>query len=269
MALLLVLGPALALAPTSEAVVGADVDAEVVADDVRDAIVGSGGLVLPPSVEPATRREVAGCPGCAWRISSPCVEGPLGNAFEGQETCLSVTRGCQVGSLRRTWFRPAGGPWREIGLVCLQADPVTVESVGDRVRQELVRHLPAPVVERLPRTGVVTGIPTIFSSGQSDRTQRFSWRIAGRRVTVVATPTWVWRFPDGSALTTDDPGSLGPDGAVRHVFRRAGTAQVACASRWTGEYTVDGLGPFPIPGAVTQETTTTVPVGEGRALLTP
>lgn len=258
----LVVAPAASLAAS---VAGAD----VAADDDRDAIVGSGGLVLPAAAAEATRREVAGCRGCAWRLTSPCVEAPLGNSFEGQAACLSVTRGCQGGSLRRTWFRPTNQPWQDLGLMCMRDDPVTVESVGESVRQELVRHLPSLSVNRLPRTGIMTGLPTVFSSGQPAGVQRFDWRIAGRRVAVAASPTWEWRFPDGSSLTTGDPGRLDPQGTVRHVFRRAGPATVTCATRWTGEYTVDGLGPFPIPGSVTQEIAMAVPVGEGRALLTP
>lgn len=243
--------------------------AGIAADDEQDAFVGTGGLLLPASVDSATRREVAGCPNCQWRVTSPCVEQPLGNAFDGQSACLSVTRGCQVGSLRRTWFRPEARPWRDLGLVCLRDDPVTVESIGGRVQQELVHRLPVLAVRMLPRSGVVTGIATAFSSGQSDGRQRFSWRIAGSEVSVVAEPSWSWRFPDGEVTVTSDPGTVSPAGPVRHVFRRSGSAPVACVSRWAGEYWVDGLGPFPIPGAVHQEMTVRVAVGEGRALLTP
>lgn len=255
-------------APSASSTDG-DPEASVAADDVRDAIIGTGGLVLPRAVADDTRREVAGCRGCAWRLTSPCVEGPLGNAFDGQAACLSVTRGCQVGSLRRTWFRPADEGWRDLGLLCLESDPVTVESVGDRVREGLLHRLPDLSVSRLPSEGIVTGLPTVFSSGQPGGTQRFAWRILGRQVAVAVSATWSWRFPGSPSFTTEDPGGLHPAGRIRHAFRRSGMVPVTCASRWTGEFTVDGLGPFPIPGAVTQESSTDVPVGEGRALLTP
>jgi len=256
--------PVSASAP-SAAVPGTD----VVADDEQDAFVGSGGLVLPESVDATTRRVVAGCGNCQWRLSSPCLEQPLGNAFDGQPTCLSVSRGCQVGSLRRTWFRPEDRPWRDLGLMCLQDTPMTVESIGGRVREDLVHHLPRLAIGILPPTGVVTGIPTVFSSGQPGGRQSFAWRIQGREVTVRAVPTWSWHFPDTAAQTTAEPGDLRPQGGVRHVFRRSGSASVTCTSRWLGEFSVDGLGPFPIPGTVNQEATLPVSVGEGRALLTP
>lgn len=265
MALLLLPVPMLAVPAQAAAVPATD----VVADDERDAFVGTGGLVLPGSVDQSTRREVADCTGCQWRVTSPCVERPLGNSFDGQAACLSVSRGCQVGSLRRTWFRSDHRAWRDLGLVCMDQDPVTVEALGGRVREDLVRRLPSLRPDRLPRSGVVTGIPTVFSSGQPAGTQRFSWRILGRDVSVAATPSWSWRFPDGSEISTRDPGLLDESGDIRHIFRRAGAARVACESRWSGEFTVDGLGPYPIRGGVTQGATVAVPVGEGRALLTP
>lgn len=240
----------------------------VVADDASDTIVGTGGLILPDGVADGIRREVSSCPGCSWRVTSPCVDSGLGNAFDGQTHCRSVTRGCQVGSLRRTWFRPEGGAWRELGLVCVTERPVTVAMLGDRIHDRLEERLPAPQVAHAPASGVVTGIPTAFSAGAQAPVREFDWTILGQRVRVQAVPTWTWAFPDGTSVRTQDPGRLAPDSAVRHTFRRSGPMEVVCSVEWRGEYTVPGLGTFPVSEVIRQRSLTLVSVGEGRALLT-
>lgn len=238
-------------------------------DDAAESIVGSGGLILPPQVDEATRAQVASCPDCLWRLASPCTEAPLGNAFDANPTCLSVTRGCSGGSLRRTWFREGEAPWRDIGLVCLRQEPVTVEEVGDRVEERLVQRLPPLAVSHLPRQGIVTGLDTVFSTGQPVGTQAFRWRLQGREVEVEVTPSWTWTFPSGRRGPVADPGLLAPGGSIRESFRYSGVARVGCTAMWSGHYRVDGLGPFTISTPVVQEAVTRVPVGEGRALLMP
>lgn len=240
----------------------------VVGDDDSDTIIGTGGLILPDGVDDGVRREVSSCPGCAWRVTSPCVDSGLGNAFDGQPHCRSVTRGCQVGSLRRTWFRPEAGAWRELGLVCLTERPVTVAMVGDRIHDRLEERLPVPEVEHAPAQGVVTGIPTAFAVEEQSMARDFDWTILGQQVTVRAVPTWTWTFPDGTTVRTQDPGRLDPGSAVRHIFRRSGPMTVVCSVEWSGEYRLPGLGTFPISGLIRQRSQVLVSVGEGRALLT-
>lgn len=241
----------------------------VVGDDERDSIVGSGGLILPGTVDEGTRREVASCPGCRWKVTSPCIDSALGNSFDGQSHCRSVTRGCQVGSLRRTWFRPESGAWRDLGLMCVTDRPVTVADVGTRVMDRVEQRLPEASVSSLPATGVVTGLPTVFATGQSAGPREFDWTILGQAVRVTARPEWTWRFPDGTTLRTSHPGSLSPDGPVSHVFRRQGLMRVVCSVEWTGEYEIAGVGRFEWSDPVRQSTDVEVSVGEGRALLSP
>ena len=238
-------------------------------DDAAETIVGRGGLILPSQVDEATRAQVASCPDCLWRMASPCAAAPLGNAFDGSPTCLSVTRGCTGGSLRRTWFREGQAPWQDVGLVCLRDDPVTVEEIGARVGERLVQRLPPLAVSHLPRQGIVTGLATVFSTGQPVGPQAFRWRLQGQEVEVQVTPSWTWTFPSGRQGPVTDPGVLTPGGPIREVFRHPGLADVGCSTTWTGHYRVGGLGPFPIPTPVVQEATARVSVGEGRALLTP
>jgi hypothetical protein len=242
---------------------------EVEGDDAAEAFVGRGGLILPPQIDEITRTRVAECPDCVWRLASPCAQAPLGNAFDPSPPCLSVTRGCPGGTLRRTWFREGTAPWQEIGLVCLREDPVTVRAIGARVEERLLHHLPPLEVGHLPRQGIVTGLPTVFATGQPSGRQAFRWRLEGLEVEVEVTPSWEWTFPGGGRGPVSYPGVLAPMGPIREVFRRPGLARVTCSATWTGQYRVGGLGPFPISSPVVQEATTRVAVGEGRALLTP
>ena len=140
-------------------------------DDAAETIVGRGGLILPSQVDEATRAQVASCPDCLWRMASPCAAAPLGNAFDGSPTCLSVTRGCTGGSLRRTWFREGQAPWQDVGLVCLRDDPVTVEEIGARVGERLVV---SPRFHRLHH-----GVLSIGASGKNY---------------AVLLPVWDWVF---------------------------------------------------------------------------
>lgn len=265
-----VLWVTLLLAPLWWAPAGAPAHAATVeADDGRDEYVGSGGLLLPASVGQSTRQAVAQCQGCSWRLSSPCADAPLGNAFDAQPACLSVTRGCQAGSLRRTWFRPEAGAWRDLGLVCLRARPTTVRDVAQQVHERLVQGLPPLVPEHLPAHGIVTQLPTFFSSGQPAGPQRFRWGILGETVDVVASARWRWMFPGGAEQATTDPGQLTRSGTVNHVFRRPGHPIVDCTATWAAEFSVSGLGPFPVGEAIEQRASLPLSVGEGRALLTP
>lgn len=268
-AVLLALTAVLAPATLAGPVVAPAAGVEVVGDDEADAYVGRGGLILPPSVGEVTRRTVAECPDCRWRLTTPCVDTDLGNAFDGRQPCLSVTRPCPGGRLMRTWFDPGTGSWRDLGSVCLRETVHTVESLGQDLRSIVRQELPRADLGVLPASGVVTQLPTYFASGQADGAVRFQRDVAGARVDLVARPRWQWDFGDGASMTTDVAGELVPGGPVAHVYRRPGLWEVRCRVLWEAEFTVDGLGPFPVTGTIRQAARGVVAVGEGRALLTP
>ena len=241
----------------------------VVGDDINDAYVGTGGLILPATVDDATRRTVAGCRDCQWRLESPCASADLGNAFDGQQTCSSVARGCRRGELRRSWFRSEAGQWRDIGLVCLRSEIATVASVGSEVRDVVSDRVPAMSLASLPNRGILTQIPTIFETGQPAEAFRARRPIGGRTVSLVAHPRWTWDFGDGATTLTTDAGDLARRQGAMHAYRTSGRFGVTCRTDWAAEFEVDGLGPFPVVEPVVQEARMTVDVGEGRALLTP
>jgi hypothetical protein len=255
-------GALVSLAPASAA--------DLHGDDEADRYVGTGGLILPGTVGSATRREVAECLGCQWRLGSPCVEPDAGNPFSGTPLCLSVSRGCaDVAQLLRAWFRPPDGDWREIGLVCIgPGGPVTVADLGRDVRDWLSRNVPQQHPAFQPPRGVVTQLPVAFDSGQPARGIHEEVSLAGEAVELRAWPSWRWDFGDGASLTTARPGGRFPDLSVAHPYQVAATYRTRVLTSWSAEFLVNGLGPFPVTEPVTQSTTIVVPVGEGRAVLT-
>lgn len=235
---------------------------DVHGDDARDRYVGTGGLVLPGTVDTTTRRQVAECGDCDWRLSSPCVASVLGNAFG--DGCLSVVRGCPGGTLLRTWFRDGPQPWRDLGLMCVgPGGPVTVATVGGAARDRVERGIPPAAPAFLPAHGVLAQLPVRFASGQRPGDRHWSMQVLGTPVSIVAHPGWDWDFGDGSRLHDSD------QGMAEHVYRRSDVFSVACTTTWAATYTVDGLGPFPVPEPVTQVWRGSVDVGEGRAILVP
>ena len=56
--------------------------------------------------------------------------------------------------------------------------------------------------------------------------------------------------------------------AVTHTYRRPGSKVVTIKTTWEAEYSVNGVGPFPVSGdPVEQIATLRVPVKEARAVL--
>jgi len=243
--------------------------ADVHGDNGADRYVGTGGLILPASVGPSARTRVATCPDCHWRMSSPCAVVTAGTPFPGQVTCLSVTRGCPGGAeLLRVWFQSGGGPWEELGLVCLPpGGPVTVTYVAAAVQTRFVKDLPPLRPAHEPVRGVLTQLPVVFASGQPAGPLEADYSVLGQAVHLIARPTWAWDYGDGGLQTTSRPGGPYPDLSVSHVYRVSGPRLVRVATAWTATFTVDDLGPFPILEPVSQEAASAVLIGEGRAVL--
>ena len=245
--------------------------ADVHGDDERDRYVGTGGLLLPGSVDSGTRSTVAACAACQWRLATPCLLSPLGHAFDGQSPCMSVVRGCAAGDqLLRAWFRDAVDPWREIGLVCIgPAGPQTVSDVGRAAAARFEQDLPVLTPMAQPERGVVAQVPVVFGTGQVAGGARYRYPILGTDVDLTAVPRWLWDFGDGARLHTDAPGGRFPLTGVTHPYRRAGEYRVGVTTTWTATFMIGDIGPFRVEEPITQDRRFTVLVGEGRAVLAP
>lgn len=258
---ILVLAAGLALGPQVHAATSVN------GDDYRDQFVGTGGLILPSSVGEDTRRRVAGCADCTWRLTDPCVVD--GNAFDGSAVCDSVARGCpQARRTLRSWFSSGAGRWEDLGVVCI-SEPVTVHDVGVRVRDRLAQAVPPLDISFQPREGVLSQLPVIVDSGQAPGRVSFDMEVAGQSVSVIAGARWHWDFGDGYEVRTTSPGCAWPCTDITHAYRSPGEFYLAAKSTWQGDFRVDGLGPFPIQDPVTQQARDVVRVRQGRALLTP
>ena len=229
-----------------------------------DRYTGTGGLLLPGGSDSGTRREAAECSGCRWALSDPC------SADGGP--CLAVTRGCaQMAYLLRLRLSTDGGAtWSDKGLVCIPpSGPVTVADVRAEVHRRFERLVPALEPRIQPARGVVTQIPVNFISGHPASLPPSTHQILGRSVVLNPAVTWFWDFGDGAVASADEPGAAYPAGTIRHPYRQAGIRLAVVRADWSGTFTTDGLGPFPVGGGIQQSATVQVPVGEGRAVLVP
>ena len=222
---------------------------------------GSGGLILPSSVDTGTRTEVARCRGCSWKITAACVPGV-------DNYCDAAIRGCPgLIDHVRTWFRPAGGEWRETGLICLSTHQVTtVMGMEQIIAEGFTRYVPELNPRCWPETGAVVNIPLLCETGQSSGMREWSDAAAGMTIRIEAQPRWVWNF-EGTPMVSSTPGGQYPDMSVSHIYRSMGTKFISIQTLWSGQFSIDGLGPFPIERELLQEVGFTVEMGQARARL--
>jgi len=234
---------------------------DVVANPEQIRFEGSGGLILPGSVDSQTRNTVARCRDCAWKMTPACIPGD-------DNYCDAIIRSCPgLIDHVRTWFRPNGGDWIETGLVCLTSSRITTVSVADQaIAQEFTRYIPELAPRCWPETGVITNLPYLCTSGQRSGIHQWSHDLAGFGVTISATPKWVWSFSNSPLITASSGGPY-PDTSVSHVFARHGSHEFPIMAVWQGEFTVDGLGPFEIQSDLRQRVQWQVHVGEARGKL--
>lgn len=260
---------ALALA-CAAAVLGANPASavDVVGDDGRDLYSGTGGTVWPAREwhgDESGRQDAAACEGCAWRVTSSCTRLEFDTG-----SCPGSHVGCPAGSVRvRVWLQQAGEPWRLVGSACLgDAPPVTVADLGGAVRDRAEQLLPPLRAGSQPADGALVGLPAVFRTGQpADGIVGADLSVLGFDVVLDARVRWHWAWGDGSEGWTAAPGGRWPDASVSHTYRRAGAVQARVTSVWRGQYVVDGLGPFAVPGTLAQEAVLVVDVREARAVL--
>ena len=90
--------------------------------------------------------------------------------------------------------------------------------------------------------------------------QTFATSLLGVPVQVRATPSrFVWDFGDGSEpLVTTDAGAPWPEHTVARPYDHAGEYALTLTTTWSGQYRVNGAGPWlPVLGTAT---TTSTPV---------
>jgi PKD domain len=244
---------------------------DVHGDQGEGAIVGTGGLILPGSSydgDEDARRTAATCKDCRWRLQPRCL---YNTNADDDAMCAAAAATCPAGELRYRVFlyTPDDPEYREVGSVCIGAQGVTTtDELGARVRDAFIDLLPKPDPAYQPKGGDIVNLPAVFASGQPHAFGPRTFALLGEQVEVTAVATWSWDFGDGARLVTVSPGGGWPDASVSHVYRTAGTRTVNLTTSWTGDFTVEGLGPFPVGGdAITQAATLTVPVRPAHTVL--
>jgi hypothetical protein len=238
-------------------------------DPQRDLYVGTGGLIVPASRwrgAASGRAEAAQCPECQWRVSVLCTKAEF-----AQGQCAAIHVGCPVGTTPvRIWLLRPGRDWDVVGEAC-QGDspPVTVADVGRAVRDRAEAALPPLQAAVEPADGALVTVPAVFRTGQPAAGIRAAdLSVLGLDVRLDARPRWLWAYGDGSRAWTSAPGGRWPDVSVSHVYRRATTTTAEVVAVWRGQYVVEGLGPFAVPGApLQQRQSVQVVVRDARARL--
>ena len=216
-----------------------------------------------------------GCVDCEWVFVPACL--PNGPQPALDVMCAAAIMNCVDqggGVLMRVYLRENGGPWRSQGTVCMgSGDVVTVADVlpqaGAAYRD--VMRPGAATISTQPSATQVVNLATYFTASGTDPMTR-SFGPGGLRLTITATPTYVWDFGDGTTLETASRGGPYPDGDVRHTYTSAGTRRVTLTTRWQAEFTVatplGTFGPFDVGGPpVAPSTTRAIDVREARAVL--
>lgn len=242
-------------------------DTSVVVDDHSDSYIGTGGLLLPAASGSPARHDAYECKDCRWAVEWAChlahTAGCLGNHF-----------GCRVGyELLRVSMQRPGEPWKVIVTYCSRTSrPALVGEVEASLRQRFVRHVPALQATSQPKTIVFAGLPVFFSSGQPGQLPVRSFSLLGAPVRLWAQPTWTWDFaetssPHGGVLVTSNPGGAWPAGKVTHTYGTVGKKMVRVGAEWKGTYTIDGLGPYAVEGAIHQSQSVAVLVKPAQAVV--
>ena len=238
-------------------------------DPAHDLYVGTGGLVVPAKdwrSDPGGRSEAAGCVDCVWRVSTLCTKAELAAGV-----CQRIVIGCPVGTQPvRIWLLRPGQDWAVVGMACQgPTPPRTLADVGSAVHDRAVTALPPLRAAVQPADGALVSLPALFRTGQPAAGIRGAdLSVLGLDVRLDARVRWHWSWGDGTAQWTALPGGPWPDSSVSHTYRRAQRLIAVVSAVWRGEYVVEGLGPFAVPGPpLTQQESVPVIVRAAHAHL--
>jgi hypothetical protein len=133
----------------------------------------------------------------------------------------------------------------------------------------VVNYLPDASPSFQPVEGGLVNLPTIFAAGEPESIRTEPFDVLGFEVVVTATARWEWTFEPGTTQEFTKPGGAYPDDSVSYTYDGAGARDVSVTTYWTASFTVDGQGPFAVPGPEISKTAgpIAVPVREARSQL--
>ncbi len=137
------------------------------------------------------------------------------------------------------------------------------------VRRVVTTYLPDAQPSFQPAEGGIVNLPTIFAAGEPQAMQTKTFDVLGFSVVVSAKARWEWTFDDGVVESFAGPGGSYPDMSVAHTYEGPGARAVSVTTLWRGTFTIDGDGPFPVPGPELAKTVgpVQVPVREAHSEL--
>ena len=214
------------------------------------------------------------CDGCEWKLVIACM-------FNGPDNpddvlCGVATQSCAArgddGILYRVYFRE--GPdeaWQMLGTRCIGPDdrPIPIVDIQEGVREQVVNYLPDAHPSFQPAAGGIVNLPTIFDAGEDGSFETPTFQVLGLPVVVTATARWEWTFDDGVTRSFTVPGGQYPDDSVSWTYATPGGRSVSVTTSWDGQFTVDGNGPYDVPGPAITKTAgpMNVPVREAKSHL--
>lgn len=159
-------------------------------------------------------------------------------------------------------YRPiGGGVWTTSGYGCWESsdEVTTIEEIGERAIENWEAHAPVQEPSIQPPGGrAVTQLPVYFHSGQPRTMPPTSLNVDNFDVVVRASGEWIWEFEPDVSRSFRVPGSRygDDDPQVVYTYTTPGDRAVSLQTRWWGEYTVNGEGPWEIESPASQGPTT-------------
>ena len=212
------------------------------------AIVGRGSILLPGdfSGDPSIRNGAVSCVDCEWRRLPDCLYAAI------DTLCAGVTVGCPTGQIRyQILLRRPPDPWFSVvGTICMGPGEVlrSPDDISRTARDSFIELLPRAQPSYQPANGALVNLPAIFAANEPTEVGPIYRTLSGYRVRITARAQWRWRFGDGRSLVTTSPGGRYPNTSVRHTYLTDRSRTVRLTTSWTGEFSVDGQGPFLIAG---------------------
>lgn len=134
---------------------------------------------------------------------------------------------------------------------------VVTASLSDRVRQ----LIPIGVLQSQPSLGAIVGRPVYFWS-TTPTSFDVTIRVAGVPVRLELTPSFEWRYGDGSpeaTRTTSLPGAPYPIPLNTFTYEDVGVKEVRLTTTWSGDFSVGGV-KTPINGVIRQSSSKRIEV---------
>lgn len=240
-------------------------------DQAQGAVVTTGvqfpGVAADSALGRATAAN-ASCTDCAWTIAPAC----LTNDPTSDAMCANSVTACPPPAVMyRVYLSKGGGPWQLVDTACLgpTQKPASVADVGQLVRERVVNLLPDAAPSFQPAQGGLVNLPTLFAAGEPETVTTKPFDVLGFTVVVTATAHWDWTFDHGVTQGFDKPGGGYPNDDVAYTYSTAGGRSVTVTTSWDASFTVDGDGPFQVPGPAISKTSAPldVPVREARSEL--